>query len=115
RYLGVILQADGGFGQQVSALLAAGKRRLGLLKHYALRRDLPTGMGRALIMTCMLPLLEQGVPAWSCRPPMSLVGQLDHLWFRAGRAVVGVPQYASVEVVFGDLGLQPLRVRRALI
>lgn len=113
KYLGVHMQADGGFGIHVAALTSAAKRRLGFIKHHTMRMDLPSKYGRILAMVALRPLMEYGCTTWVCQSPVAEVEQLDAVWLAACKAISGVPAYTTPEVVLGDLLLQPQRIRRA--
>ena len=114
RYLGVILQADGGFSEHVLDLLDRGRRRLAAVRHRFLRGGrLPGKLARVLIMANMFGVLEYGAAIWSCDPPHGSA-DLDVLWKAACRAAVGAPRYVHSAAVLGDLDLHPLHIRRAL-
>ena len=115
RYLGVILQADGSFSEQVEDLLKRGRMRLGVLKHRFLRGGrLPGQLARQLTMAHMFGILEYGAAVWCCQLPVT-AGQLDALWNKACRAVVGAHRYTAAAAVLGDLELLPLHIRRAVL
>ena len=117
RYLGVIIQADGGFEEQVKDLLSRGQRRLGALRHRFLRGGrLPGGLGRVLIMAHMFGILEYGAAIWSCALPSAvLMDKVEALWKRSGRAVLGARSFTHGAAVLGDLDLLPLQIRRAVL
>ena len=115
RYLGVILQADGGFSEHVLSALKRGRRRLGVLRHLFLRGGrLPGRLARVLIMAHMLGILEYGAVTWACNPP-ACVSAVDALWKTACRAALGAPSFTHGAAVLGDLDLLPLHIRRAVL
>jgi Reverse transcriptase (RNA-dependent DNA polymerase) len=115
RYLGVILQADGGFTLHGLDLLQRGRRRLGMLRHRFLRGGrLPGSLGRVLIMAHMFGVLEYGAAVWSCQLP-ACAPQIDALWRLACRATLGAPRFLHSAAALGDLELLPLHIRRAML
>ena len=116
KYLGVRLSADGTCDTHVTDLLARGRQRLGWLKHVGLTQGgFPFKLARACVVTCLLPLLEWGVQTYVCAVSPLLVRRLDTLWNDACRAVVGVPRHTKAAVVFADIAVLPLHIRRAIL
>jgi hypothetical protein len=109
KHLGLILQCDGKWGEQMDEMISKAKRRVDILRY--LGRKLDRQSLEKLYITFVRPILEYGGVIWNnCQEGESY--QLEMVQLSAGRAVCGAKRGTSHQELYRELGWEKLKERR---
>ena len=90
--------------------MTAGKCKVNSLLRILNNPCLSLYVKRQVILSILRPSLEYGNEVWRCT--MSQSKALDAMLLAACRKILGCSSKSSSEVVWGDLGIEPLNLRR---
>jgi hypothetical protein len=109
KHLGLILQSDGKWGEQIEEVTSKAKRRVDILR--SLGRKLDRFSLEKLYTSFVRPILEYGVAIWNnCQEGEST--QLEMVQLSAGRVVCGAKRGTSHRELYQELGWEKLKDRR---
>ena len=110
KYLGVKFTYNGQWDTHIKELVTAGKRKVNSLLRILNNPCLSLYVKRQVILFILRPSLEYGSEVWRCTTSQSKA--LDAVLLAACKKILGCSSKTCSEAVWGDLGIEPLNLRR---
>ena len=110
-YLGVKFTCNGHWDAHLKDLVTSGKRKLNSLLRILCNPSLSLYLRRQVILSILRPSLEYGIKVWRCTSTKSKA--LDAVLLGACKKILCYSSKTCNEAVWGDLGVEPLALRRA--
>ena len=110
-YLGVKFTCNGHWDAHLKDLVTSGKRKLNSLLRILCNPSLSLYLRRQVILSILRPSLEYGNEVWKCTSTQSKA--LDAVLLGACKKILSCSSKTCNEAVWGDLGVEPLALRRA--
>lgn len=110
KYLGIHLHSSCSWKAHFQATLTKAASSLAAAAPVLTSRSLSVPTKLAYYKSCILPLLEYGCEVWDLTATQS--AQLEELQRKAARWILGCPKSTASAALLGELGLQPLAMRR---
>ena len=108
-YLGVKFTCNGHCNAHLKDLVTSGKRKLNSLLRILCNPSLSLNLRRQVILSILRPSLEYGNEVWGCTQSKAL----DAVLLGACKKILSCSSKTCSEAVWGDLGVEPLALRRA--
>ena len=109
-YLGVKFTCNGHWDAHLKDLVISGKRKLNSLLRILCNPSLSLYLRRQVILSILRPSLEYGNEVWRCTSTQSKA--LDAVLLGACKKILSCSSKTCNEAVWGDLGVEPLALRR---
>ena len=110
-YLGVKFTCNGHWDAHLKDLVTSGKRKLNSLLRILCNPTLSLYLRWQVILSILRPSLEYGNEVWRCTSTQSKA--LDAVLLGACKKILSCSSKTCNEAVWGDLGVEPLALRRA--
>ena len=110
KYLGVKFTYNGHWDTHIKELVIAGKHKVNSLLKILNNQCLSLYVKRQVILSILRPSLEYGSKVWRCTTSQSKA--LDAVLLAACKKILGCSSKTCSEAVWGDLGIEPLNLRR---
>ena len=110
KYLGVKFTYNGHWDAHIKDLVTEGKRKVNSLLRILNNPCLSLYVKRQVILSVLRPSLEYGSEVWRCTTSQSKA--LDAVLLAACKKILGCSSKTCSEAVWGDLGIEPLNLRR---
>lgn len=112
KYLGIWVRKDGLLTAQLAQLMKNVMLTVGNLETIGVP-NLLMQTSREFILGQVAPVIEWGIQV--CPFSVREFTKLENAWISAVKRILKLPRYASREVVQADLGIMPLKIRRAML